>query len=366
MDPRLAKLAKVLINYSLRLKKGQLLRISGEPAALPLIKATYAEAVNVGAHPYVVLNIADNHEYMLKHGSDEQIKFYPAHFEMEYKKMDAYLGIWGGDNTCYLNGVDPKKQSHHRLARKKLSDIFHKRAGAGELAWVGTQFPTVSDAQNAGMSLTDYENFVYGAGHLSAADPVKHWKKVQKEQERLVKVLDRVDQLHVRSNDTDLKMRVKGRKWINCCGRENFPDGEVFTGPIENSTEGKIRFSFPAVYASNEVEDVTLEFKRGRVANFSAARNEAFLKSMLDMDKGARFVGEFAIGTNYDIKQFSKNTLFDEKIGGTCHLAVGEAFPETGAKNRSALHWDMVCDLRKGGTIEADNKVIYRNGKFTI
>jgi aminopeptidase len=216
------------------------------------------------------------------------------------------------------------------------------------------------------MSLTDYEDFVYKAGHVDSGDPVKHWKKVHREQDRLVKKLNRVGELRVRADGTDLRMRVKGRKWINCAGTENFPDGEIFTSPLETSVEGHIRFTFPAVYMGREVEDVRLDFAKGRVVGHSAAKNEDFLKAMLDTDKGARGVGEFAIGTNYDIKRFSKNTLFDEKIGGTCHLAVGAAIDEAGGKNHSAIHWDMVCDLRKGGEITADGKVIYRNGKFTI
>jgi aminopeptidase len=231
---------------------------------------------------------------------------------------------------------------------------------------VGTQFPTLANAQEAGMSLSEYQDFVYGAGHVDAPDPIKHWKKVAREQARLVKILNRVDRLRVRAEGTDLTMRVKGRKWINCAGTQNFPDGEIFTSPIENTAEGYIRFTYPACYMGREVEDVRLELEKGKVVKQSAAKNWDFLKAMLDMDRAARYVGEFAIGTNYDIKRFSKNTLFDEKIGGTCHLAVGASIPETGGKNHSALHWDMVCDLKKGGRIEADGKVIYRNGKFTI
>ena len=216
------------------------------------------------------------------------------------------------------------------------------------------------------MSLSEYEDFVYRAGHVDKGDPVKHWKKVGKEQARLVRILNRVDKLHIQAEGTDLKMRVKGRKWVNCAGTENFPDGEIFTSPLESTVQGHIHFSFPACYMGREVEDVRLEFVKGKVVNESAAKNGDYLKAMLNVDKGARRVGEFAIGTNYDIKRFSKNTLFDEKIGGTCHLAVGASILEAGGKNQSALHWDMVCDLKKGSEIRADGKVVYRNGKFTI
>ena len=252
-----------------------------------------------------------------------------------------------------------------RLATKPVMQKFFKRFAAGELRWVGTQFPTLADAQEAEMSLSDYENFVYGAGHIDAKDPVAHWKKVAREQARVIKILNRFDKIHVRADGTDLKLRVKGRKWINCAGTENFPDGEIFTSPIENTAEGYIRYSFPAVYGGREVQDVRLEFKKGKVVAESAGKNQDYLTAMLNMDKGARFLGEFAIGTNYQIKRFSKNILFDEKIGGTCHLAVGQGIPEAGGKNQSGLHWDMVCDLKKG-EITADGKVIYKNGKFTI
>ncbi len=366
MDPRVQKLAKILIHYSLKLKKGQLIKIQGEVSTLPLIKAAYEEALKVGAHPFTRIIVPDNSENMYKLGTKEQLEYIYPFEKMEVDKVDALLHIWGSENTRFLSGVDSKKQALSRKVRMPLMDKFFKKIANKSAAWVGTQFPTLSDAQEADMSLSDYEDFVYKAGHVDSADPVKHWLKVHKEQDRLIKKLDKVDQIHILAEGTDLKLRVKGRKWINCAGTENFPDGEVFTSPLEKSANGYIRYSFPAVYMGREVEDVRLEFKNGKVVNESAVKNEEFLKSMLDMDPGARFLGEFAIGTNYEIKQFSKNILFDEKIGGTCHLAVGAAIPEAGGKNKSGLHWDMVCDLKKKAQITADGKVIYKNGKFTI
>lgn len=367
MDPRVSKLAKVMVHYSLKLKKGQTLKIAGEAVAMPLITAVYEEAVKAGAHPYVQIRIPRNEEILLKYGSKAQLEFIPIHAKTEIKKIDAYLGIFAASNTRYLAGTDPKQQVIMRKAGGAIMKTFFKRFAEGNLRWCGTQFPTLADAQEADMSLDDYEDFVYRAGHIDSADPVKHWKKVAKEQARLCKILDRVDMIHVRAEDTDLKLRVKGRKWVNCAGTQNFPDGEIFTSPIDNSAEGYIRYSFPAVYGGREVEAVRLWFKKGKVVKEEAGKNEQYLKAMLDMDKGARFLGEFAIGTNYEIKRFSRNILFDEKIGGTCHLAVGAAIPEAGGKNISSLHWDMVCDLKKKGSeITADGKVIYRNGKFTI
>ena len=366
MDPRVRKLAEVLINYSLKLKKGQLIKIQGEAATLPLIKAAYEESLKVGAHPYVQINIPDNEETFYKYATDDQMRFISPITRFESDKIDALLVIWGGENTRYLSNVDPRKQALTRKYRRSLIEKMFKRIGNKSLSWVGTQFPTLADAQEAELSLKDYEDFVYKAGHVHSGNPVQHWRKIHKQQERLIKVLDRVDRLHIESQDTDLKLRVKGRKWINCAGTENFPDGEIFTSPIENSAEGHIRYSFPAVYGGREVEDVRLRFKKGKVVSESAAKNQSYLTSMLNMDKGARYLGEVAIGTNYEIKRFSKNILFDEKIGGTCHLAVGASIPESGGKNKSSLHWDMVCDLKREARITADGKVIYRNGKFVI
>ena len=366
MDPRIDKLAKVLLNYSLKLKKGQILLIKGETVAMPLIKAAYAEAVRIGALPEVQILIPDNEEMFLKNASEEQMKFISPISRTRVNKIDAYLGIWGTENSRYLSSVDSKRQARFYKYQKPMKERFFKRVANKELSWVGTQFPTLADAQEADLSLSDYADFVYRAGHIHSADPVKHWKKVHSDQQRLVKILNRFSTLHIQAPGTDLKLRIKGRKWVNCAGTENFPDGEIFTSPIENSAEGVIHYSYPAVYAGREVEDVRLEFKKGKVVKETAAKNLKFLTDMLNSDKGARFLGEVAIGTNYEIKRFSKNTLFDEKIGGTCHLAVGEGFEESGGKNRSAIHWDMVCDLKKDSEIKADGKVIYRNGKFKI
>lgn len=364
-DPRTTKLAHLLVNYSLKLKKGETLRINGEVVSLPLAKAVYAAALDVGALPYIALNVPEAEEMLLKKGSEAQISFFSPLAKMEFEKIDAFMTIWGSENLNYLSGVEPKKQAMKQKARGPHVKKLFARLAAKKAKWVGTQFPTMADAQKAGMSLADYESFVYSAGHINTTDPVKHWQSVEKEQVRLKKMLDTVGQLHVRSNDTDLKLRVDGRKWISCHGDQNFPDGEIFTCPLETSVEGTIRFSFPAVYGGREVEDVRLNLKKGRVVSESAVKNLSYLTAMLNMDKGARTVGEFAIGTNYEITKFTGNTLFDEKIGGTCHMAMGAAFPEAGGKNSSGLHWDMVCDMKQG-EITADGKTIYRSGKFVI
>ncbi|MFH1373890.1 MAG: aminopeptidase [bacterium] len=366
MDPRIKKLANVLVHYSIKLKKGQLFRIEGEIVTRPLMQAVFEEAIKVGAHPYTVIRMPEMEEMFLKQGSDSQLKYISPITRYELDKMDARLVIMGSQNTRYLSGVNPERQMLQRRAMRPLIDRWFKRTADGSISWCGTLFPTAAEAQESDLSLSDYEDFVYRACHVHAGDPVAHWKKIAREQARLVKILNRFDRIHVRTPDTDLKLRVKGRRWVNCAGTENFPDGEIFTSPLENSAEGFIRYSFPAVYMGREVEDVRLEFKKGKVVKESAAKNRRYLTSMLNTDPGARRLGEFAIGTNYSIKRFSKNILFDEKIGGTCHLAVGMSIPEAGGKNRSSIHWDMICDLKKDSEITADGKVIYRNGKFTI
>ncbi|HEQ79107.1 MAG TPA: aminopeptidase, partial [Euryarchaeota archaeon] len=258
---------------------------------------------------------------------------------------------------------DPKKLAMMSVSRREITQLFHKRTGEGKLRWVGLPFPTDAMAQEANMSFSEYERFVYGACKVDKRDPVKEWEKVKREQDKMVKLLDKVNRLEFFGKDTELKMSVKGRKWINCCGDKNMPDGEVFTGPVENSVEGKIRFTYPGIYMGNEIEDIRLEFKKGKVIKARAAKGQKLLEQLLAIDDGCRRLGEVAIGTNYGIKKFSKNMLFDEKIGGTIHMALGMGFPETRSKNQAPIHWDILKDMKKGEVL-ADNKTVYKNGKW--
>jgi aminopeptidase len=303
---------------------------------------------------------------MLKHGSDEQLSFLNPVSMFEYERIDASIVIWAEENTKAMTNCDPNRMSRSQKARKPLLDLFLKRAAEGSLKWVGTQFPTAACAQDAEMSLEEYEDFVFGAGLLNLPDPVAGWKKMSERQQRLTDFLNgKKDYRVVAANGTDVRMSVADRRWINCDGHENFPDGEVFTGPVVDSVNGQINFSFPAVYNGRECDGVKLTFKNGKVIDASASKGQDFLIGMLDMDAGARSLGECAIGTNYGIKNYTKNTLFDEKIGGTVHFALGAGYPETGNTNESGLHWDMVADLRNGGYIEVDGEKINVDGKFT-
>jgi aminopeptidase len=365
-DPRLTKLAQVLVNYSVGVKPGQLVRINGGPISSPLVLEIYRAVVRAGGNPMVRMALDELSEILLKEGSDEQLRYVNPVAAFEGEKIDCSIGIWAGENTRAMTNADPAKMGIVATARKPLSTMFMKRAAEGSLKWVGTQYPCNASAQDAEMSLAEYEDFVFDAGLLNDPDPIESWKRVSEKQQRLTDYLNgKTDYRVVAANGTDVRMSVADRKWINCDGQANFPDGEVFTGPVLDSVNGVIAYSFPAVHHGREVQDVRLKFKDGKVVDATASKGEDYLIGMLDMDAGARFIGECAIGTNFGITRYTRNTLFDEKIGGTVHFAVGAGYPETGNTNESGLHWDMVVDLRSGGFIEIDGVKINVDGKFT-
>ncbi|NLX97271.1 MAG: aminopeptidase [Rhodopirellula sp.] len=364
-DPRFEKLADVLVRYSTRIRAGDLVRLSGSPVARPLLVALYRAVIRAGGHPLVQMAPDECAEIKLEEAGEDQLRFEDPIELYMVERIDASIGIWGQDNTKSLSGTDPKRQAIVSQARKKYLDRFLQRASQGELRWVGTQLPCHSAAQDAQMSLAAYERFVYQAGLLDMADPAAAWGEISRRQQKVADYLNAVEEIRfITPQGTDVTLGVAGRRWINCDGHENFPDGEVFTGPIEDATDGVVHYSFPAVHGGREVDGIRLTFQAGRVVDASAAKGEEFLFAMLDQDAGARILGEIALGTNYAIRQYTKNTLFDEKIGGTFHAAVGAAYPETGGKNQSGLHWDMVCDLREGGKVFADGKLIAENGRF--
>jgi aminopeptidase len=365
-DPRLEKLADVLVNYSVSVQKGQLVRLHGQPPALPLLLETYRKAVQAGGHVFFRCNLEALEEIFYKTATDEQLKFVNPLALKEVETIDASIGIWAEENTKALSNTDPKRISLASAARQPITKIYLQRAAEGKLKWVGTQYPTQACAQDAEMSLAEYEDFVFSAGMLDRPDPVAAWKQISVRQQKLVDFLNGKRDYHVVANNgTDVRLSVADRTWINCDGHHNFPDGEVFTGPVLDSVNGTIVFSFPAVHDGRECDGVRLVFKNGKVTDATAKKGEAFLISMLDMDAGSRMLGECAIGTNYSITRYTKNTLFDEKIGGTVHFALGAGYPETGNTNQSGLHWDMVTDLRQGGHLEIDGVKFNENGRFT-
>ncbi|NLJ25759.1 MAG: aminopeptidase [Firmicutes bacterium] len=366
IDPRLVKMAEVLIDYSLELKPGDKFLIESTDLATPLIKEVYRTALLRGAHPEVQQQVEGLSRILYTTASDEQLRYVSPLREKVILEYDAFLSIQADYNTKDLTNVDANKMALRRQAMAPLNQRFMERAAQGEMRWCVALYPTQGLAQEAAMSLDEYADFVMEACLLNTPCPVAAWQDVHDKQQRYAEFLNGIDLIEVKAKDTDLRLSVKGRTWENCDGKMNFPDGEVFTAPIEDSVEGVIRFSFPGIYSGKEVEDIRLTFKEGKVVEATAAKGEELLHSLLETDEGARRVGEFAIGTNFGITKFTRNMLFDEKIGGTIHLALGSTYYETGGKNESGIHWDMLCDMRDGGEIYADGKLIYRNGKMLI
>ncbi len=363
-DVRLSKLAKLLVNYSARVKKGDFVFVMCDEAATPWMCEVVKEAILAGAHVETLLNSGEVGEIRLRYGSEEQLK--ESNFLMEnmLAKADVWLTAWATRNTKANSSIPAERIKWSSQGAASWRKFYSERMGNGSLRWCGTQFPTHADAQEASMSLSEYEDFVYGAGLLDSEDPVAEWKRISLEQEKWVRYLDKKEELHILSEETDLKVSIKGRKWQNCDGRENFPDGEIFTSPVEDAIDGYITFSFPGIYSGKEIEGIRLEVRDGKVVKATAKKGEDLLKSLLETDEGACRFGEVAIGTNYGIQKFTRNMLFDEKIGGTVHLAIGDSMPEAGGKNSSTIHWDMLCDMRNGGKIYADGELFYENGRF--
>ena len=364
-DSRIVKLANVLVNYSADVQQGDLVRLVGSPLSEPLLMELYRACLQAGAHPYVLMQPEASGELMFTYGSDEQISYQSPIVQHEIETIDVTISLWGSENTKALSRFGPDKLAKKSQARKNYMETFLKRSATGDLRWTGSQFPCQASAQDAEMSLRQYEDFVFKAGLLHLDDPVAAWKELSMRQERLVDFLNGKREIRfVTPQGTDLTLNVEDRLWLNSDGKKNFPDGEVFTGPVESQTQGVVCYSFPAVHGGRESDGIQLTFESGKVVDAKASKGEQFLIDMLDQDAGARILGEIAIGTNYSITEYTKNTLFDEKIGGTFHAAVGASYPETGGRNESGLHWDMVCDLRQGGQIFVDGELISENGHF--
>ncbi len=358
------KLAQLLCDYSLKIKKDDLVLIRGETCAEPLIRACFKEVLLRGAHPLVRLSFPEQSAMFFKYGQDHQFSYTPAADKLQAETVTAQISIDSTSNSKQLTGADSSKVAMQQKVRGDLREIMFDREDKGQFVWVLAPYPTPAMAQDAEMSYEEYSDFVYGACKLNEQDPVAAWQKVDRLQADIVKRLTGAKTIRVQGKNTDLTLNVDGRLWKSCCGQRNMPDGEVFTSPVENSATGRIYFDIPTNYSGVEAQGVLLSLKEGRVIEASAEKGHDFLLKMLDTDEGARFVGEIAFGLNDNIKKPSKNILFDEKIGQTMHMAVGASYPETGGKNKSALHWDLIKDMRDGGSVEIDGKLIYKNGKF--
>lgn len=366
IDPRTEKLADLLVYYSVEVRKGDNVVIEGNTLAEPLIKSVYAKVLQAGGHPFLRVEPTAAEEIYYKYASEEQLKHVAPPEKLIIETYDARFVLWAIENTRALTSVDPAKTVLHNSSRLDLMKTALKREASGELRWVIALFPTNAPAQDAEMSLSEYEDFVYGACMPDADDPIGYWKRFSARQQKIIDWLEGKKYVRIKGPETDLQFSIEDRTFINCDGKNNMPDGEVFTGPVEDSMQGNVYFSYPAIYDDREVTGVRLWFENGKVVKASAEKNEDFLLKTLDTDDGARYVGEFAIGTNEGITRFTRQILFDEKINGSFHLALGTGFPESGSCNESAIHWDMVCDLRQGGQIWVDEQLLYKDGKFTL
>ena len=365
-DPRVVNLARTLVNYSTKVQPGDNVAIGGSYLAAPLLREVYREVLRAGGYPHTFVSIDGLGEIFFQEANDEQLQHVSPIDELVRGTFDVSIGVGGAFNTRSLSNVDPAKQSLRAKAHADLMQTYMKRSAAGEFRWVGTLFPTHASAQDADMSLADFEDYVYGATYADTDDPVAEWQAIHDMQQRLVDWLVGKKHVTVKGPNVDMTLSIEGRTFINSDGTHNMPSGEIFTGPVEDSVNGWVRFTYPAVTHGREVDGVELTFENGKVVKASATKNEGFLLSQLDTDPGARYLGEWAIGTNRKINRFIKSILFDEKIGGTIHMAVGAGYPETGSKNKSAIHWDMICDMRDGGTIVVDGEKIYESGEFLI
>ena len=361
-DARVEKLARVIVNYSLELKPGQNFWLRTTPLAEELNLAVYEEAVKAGAHVFVDQRMPGAEEIFYKYASEEQLDYIPPIRRLVIDTFDAELFIEAEHNSRSLSGIDGSRMARSRKANAELFSKKMQRSAEGIYRWCITVYPTHAMAQDADMSLADYREFVYGAGMLNEADPVAFWKGEGQKQEELASWLKGHDKAVLKGSNVDITLSIKNRRFVISDGRYNFPDGEIFTSPVEDSVNGWIRFKYPALYDGQEVTDIELWFENGRVVKETAAKNQELLTSLLNTDAGARTLGEWGIGTNYGIQRFSKNMLFDEKIGGTIHFAVGLGFSECGGRNESGLHWDMLCDMAES-EITIDGDLFYKDGR---
>lgn len=365
-DPRTEKLADILVNYCTAVKPGDWVLVRGHVLALPLVEAVMTYVTRAGGNPTVLLNSDELDENFLRTASEEQLRWLSPVDELLADRLDVRITIQANSNTRALTGIEPQKQRVYQTARRKLSQTYMQRSAEGSHRWVLTEYPCPAYAQDADMSLRDFADFLYAATYADQPDPVQCWRNIHDRQQRLVDWLRGKEQVQVRGPHVDLTLSIAGRTFINSDGKRNMPSGEIFTGPVEDSVNGWARFTYPAIRGGREVEGVELVFKEGKVVEARAEKNEAYLLSQLDSDAGARYLGEFAIGTNEQIQRFTKSILFDEKIGGTMHVAIGAGYPETGSRNQSSVHWDFICDMRQESEIWVDGELFYQNGKFQV
>lgn len=370
-DPRVVKFAKVLVEHSARIVPGDRVLIEATTAAEPLVRELYIQILEKGGHPETLVALPgmmpfSQDEFHLTYARDAQLDFVPTFYKVAYDQFESRIRIHSSTNTRGTTKIDPARVQRRAKALGAITASQMRRGAEGAFKWVTTLYPTDGYAQDAGMSLKEYEDFVFKAVHTAEADPVAYWKSTEAGQQKAINWLAGKNQVTLRGPNVDLTLSIQGRKFMNSVGIFNMPDGEIYTGPVEDSVNGWVKFTYPAIYEGVAVEGAELTFSRGRVDRASAEKNQEYLIKMLESDAGSRFLGEFAIGTNKDIDRFTGHILFDEKIGGTFHMALGAGYPETGSHNKSAIHWDMICDMRTDSEILVDGEPFYKNGEFVF
>ncbi|MFT4039718.1 MAG: aminopeptidase [Thermomicrobiales bacterium] len=358
--------ADVMVDYCTSVRADDKVAILGGVAAEPLLRAIHRAALRKGAEVHLLPSLSESLADTLNNASEAQLAHVSELERWRHEVATVTITVMASTNTRAQTSVDPARQTIYSRARAELKDISMRRAAAGDVRWSLTIFPTAAYAQDADMATDEFAAFLAGAMYLDQPDPVAAWQELSARQQTLIDWLSSRSELHITGPDTDLRMNVGSRKWINSDGKRNFPSGEVFTGPHEDSAEGHVRFAFPVVTDGREISDIRLRFERGMVVDASASKNERYLIDTLDTDPGARRLGEIAFGTNFGITRFTRNILLDEKIGGTMHMALGAGYPETGNSNKSGIHWDMICDLRAGGQATLDGEVILQDGAYRV
>lgn len=365
-DDRAHRVAQILVDHCVGVKEGELVTIRGAHVAEPMLLSLYQLCLERGAHPMLRASLPAAEPLFFRLARDHQLEFIWETERWLIENVDVSFTVLSETNTRALSKIDPARQAIAQRARKPLLDRSFERSAAGEYRWNVTLYPTEAYAQDAEMSLAEYEDFFYGACLIDAEDPIGEWRRVAERHAQLIDWMRGRNEVRIEAEGTDLTLEVGGRTWVAANGEYNFPDGEFFTGPLESATRGHVRFTYPANYSGVAVEGIRLEFEDGRVVSAAAEHNEEFLLKTLETDPGARVVGELGIGTNYGVTTFTGEVLLDEKIGGTVHLALGASYPETGGVNESAVHWDMVCDLRRGGRITVDGDLLLEDGRFVV
>ena len=360
-----ARMARVIVEYSTRIQPGDVVVINAPVKAAPLVESLYEAVLRAGGNPLVSLALPSLQETYMNLANDDQLDFMDPMALQRIELADVYMVLQAPANKKAMASIAPERLARAQKSAGPLMETLTRRMGEG-LRYMATPWPTDAAAQEANMGLLAYTGFVYKACALHHDDPVAHWQAFRDRQMRLSEWLADKEHCEVRGPGIDLSFNFKGRVWYSAHGEMNFPDGEIFTGPVEDSVNGHVEFSYPSLYMGQEVRGVQMTFKDGVVVEASAEKGEGLLMSQLDADEGSRRLGEFAIGTNLDVQQYTGDTLFDEKIGGTIHMAIGASIPMTGGVNQSRVHWDIVHGMQNGGEIFIDGELFYRSGEFVI